>query len=300
MLHYILIMHSTSGLPIYERKVSPEFMDLKSEILSGLITALQQVSQYLKIGDLSTFNTHNYKVVIKSTENLRVTLLINLDDNEEEWKVVAEELATTLEQKVDFSNWRGELKKTIFNFDTYIDEVLSRFSWNITKIPIKQVEELELFGFMIVDKESRNVYTCNIEDTWKPSELIFKSESLLKEAKDAKIESKDYVLHFIKRNGRYCVIAFPTYVSQFEVERYIKTLDFATLHLYHMLQLKENMRDMAITAIGTDAVNRIVKYSNLRVIDILTTVEHPLETIEDFRRAWIRALLQVHAGGENH
>ena len=54
MLHYLMIIHRDTGGLLFERKVSAEFSDLPSDLLSNMMVALNDFSKMMKIGDLSS------------------------------------------------------------------------------------------------------------------------------------------------------------------------------------------------------------------------------------------------------
>lgn len=297
MLHYVLLTHRVSGLPIFDMKVSSTFLDISSDLLSGLLSALQSFSKYLRIGELSTFNAHNYKAVIKNTENLQIILIIDHNDPDEDWKEIAEKIAEYFESKMDFSEWTGELMK-FPGFEAYLEELIQKYSWNIIEIPEEQISEEELKGFFIYEKDKRNVYKCNINTENTYIELIKRSESLLKNANDARIEQKKHILYFMKKGNRRIILEFPLNVSQFDFKRYAKLFAFLAVHLFDILKLKEKLRKTAIFALGEKTVNEIERHSNMRLLDILMGAPKPLSVIEGFRKAWLRDLLMV--GGEDY
>lgn len=292
MLHYVLLIHRISGLPIFDMKVSSTFFDISSDLLSGLLSALQSFSKYLKIGELSTFNAHNYKAVIKNTENLQIILIIDHSDPDDDWKEIAEKIAEYFESKYDFSNWIGEIKK-VPEFETYLEELIQRYSWNIIDIPEEQIREEELMGFLIYEIDKRNVYKCDIDAEYTYAELIKRSEGLLKDANDARIEQRKHILYFIKKGNRRVILEFPLNVSQFDFKRYAKMFSFLAEHLFDTLKLKEKLRRPAVSALGEKIVNEIERYSSMRLLDILMGAPKPLSVIDGFRKAWVRDLLTI-------
>ena len=295
MLHYVLLIHRISGLPIFDMKVSSTFFDISSDLLSGLLSALQSFSKYLKIGELSTFDAHNYKAVIKNTENLQVILIIDRTDPDDDWKEIAEKIAEYFESKYDFSNWIGEIKK-VPEFETYLEELIQRYSWNIIEIPEEQIREEELTGFLIYELDKRNVYKCDIDAEYTYADLIKRSESLLKDANDARIEQRRHILYFMKKGNRRVILEFPLNVSQFDFKRYAKMFSFLAEHLFDTLKLKEKLRRPAVSALGEKIVDEIERYGSMRLLDILMGAPKPLSVIDGFRKAWVRDLLTI--GGE--
>lgn len=273
-------------------KVSSTFFDISSDLLSGLLSALQSFSKYLKIGELSTFNAHNYKAVIKNTENLQIILIIDHTDPDDDWKEIAEKIAEYFESKYDFSKWTGELKE-FPEFETYLEELIQRYSWNIIDIPEEQIREEELMGFLIYEIDKRNVYKCDIDAEYTYAELIKRSEGLLKDANDARIEQRKHILYFIKKGNRRVILEFPLNVSQFDFKRYAKMFSFLAEHLFDTLKLKEKLRRPAVSALGEKIVNEIERYSSMRLLDILMGAPKPLSVIDGFRKAWVRDLLTI-------
>ncbi|MBD3228272.1 MAG: hypothetical protein GF329_08780 [Candidatus Lokiarchaeota archaeon] len=120
MLNSVIILKNDSGVCLYSNNYE---LDFDSTLFSGFLTAVQNFAENLKIGRLTNFITNDKIIVLTSTENVVVSLIIDLKDNEEEWMGKAYTIAEKFEEKYDLENWTGDI--SLFRgFTEDLDEIL--------------------------------------------------------------------------------------------------------------------------------------------------------------------------------
>ncbi len=105
MMHSIIIIKKDSGICLFSEKS----LEFDSTLFSGFLTAVQNFSENLKIGSLTSFITNDKAIVISSTENLTVSIIIDLEDNIDDWFDKAYLIGEKFEELYDIKNWSGEI-----------------------------------------------------------------------------------------------------------------------------------------------------------------------------------------------
>jgi len=116
MLHAIIILEKSSGLCVFSENYT---IDFDSTLFSGFLTAIQNFTENLKIGTLTSFITNDKAIVISASDYVSVALIIDLDDDVDEWFDKAYEIGQRFEEIYDMENWKGSLAE----FNGFKDEL---------------------------------------------------------------------------------------------------------------------------------------------------------------------------------
>ncbi|TFF85381.1 MAG: hypothetical protein EU551_04165, partial [Promethearchaeota archaeon] len=129
MLHSIIILKKDSGVCMFSEKYT---LDFDSSLFSGFLTAVQNFAENLQIGRLTSFITQDKIIVLSSSEYVVVSLIIDLEDNADDWMVKAFKIAENFESKYDMDRWAGDIS------------IFKKFSDDIKEMLGKEEEDLLL------------------------------------------------------------------------------------------------------------------------------------------------------------
>ncbi|MHA1751515.1 MAG: hypothetical protein ACTSYZ_04020 [Candidatus Helarchaeota archaeon] len=105
MLHSVIIIKKDSGICLFSEKE----LDFDSTLFSGFLTAVQNFAENLKIGRLTSFVTNDKVVVISSSEQVIASLIVDLEDNIDDWFSKAYIICEEFEKKYNLEEWSGEI-----------------------------------------------------------------------------------------------------------------------------------------------------------------------------------------------
>ncbi|MHA1268911.1 MAG: hypothetical protein ACTSPY_03920 [Candidatus Helarchaeota archaeon] len=105
MLYSVIIINKISGVCLFSEKE----LDFDSALFSGFLTAVQNFAENLKIGSLTSFITNDKIIVISSGEYAIVSLIVDLEDNADEWFNHAYTIVTKFEEIYDLEKFSGDV-----------------------------------------------------------------------------------------------------------------------------------------------------------------------------------------------
>ncbi|MHA1275217.1 MAG: hypothetical protein ACTSQS_17575 [Promethearchaeota archaeon] len=119
MIYNLLVIHSESGNNVATIKVAENGFDENEGILmSGVIKAIEDFLNELKIGNIRSFNTHERQVIIYKQKYIFLVLICDEDDDPNMYLTKIEYIANLFNEGVDWTNWYGET--------TMFDEIKKR------------------------------------------------------------------------------------------------------------------------------------------------------------------------------
>ncbi|MHA1380916.1 MAG: hypothetical protein ACTSRG_21325 [Candidatus Helarchaeota archaeon] len=125
MLHNIFILGRRSGITLFEHQINP--FDTDSRLIGGLLATVQMFCQEIHIGELTTFRTNRFQVIISVRNQVIVALFLDKNDNEDFWQFRAFEIGHTFENqyKAHIENFRGDISQ-FDNFKLLLEKILSK------------------------------------------------------------------------------------------------------------------------------------------------------------------------------
>ncbi|MHA1266883.1 MAG: hypothetical protein ACTSRS_16720 [Candidatus Helarchaeota archaeon] len=133
MIDGIYIIHRASGRLMFEKQFQQFPVD--TDLFSSLLTAIRSFTEAIHMGELTTFSTHNHKIIISLTETLIIALLLEPNASVEKYQGLAYEIGYQFFQiyKQELANWSGN--RAIFtSFDKYLAKALVQEDPFIVKV----------------------------------------------------------------------------------------------------------------------------------------------------------------------
>ena len=288
MLHYVILINRTSGILMFEKKLSDKLPDIRSDLLSGMLIALRKFSTELEIGELSTFNTHNQKFLISVTQSTLVALIIDFEDSEKELDKLAIKIGQIFEQNFDVENWKGDLD--VFDpFNEILDAILKEFAWKQVGQTKLLINEPFILGFVLYDTKNRLFYDFTPQE-YDVIKLIQNAEER-KETK-IRIDEKDEIYYYTKTDLAGCVIIFESRVPLEKFNRYTKTFTFLIQNLHSPYIFQDNLLQSAKKLFSEEVIDSVRQNNNVPLLQIFTTAQDSLALIENIRRFKVRVLIK--------
>ncbi len=286
MIHYIILVNRESGIMMFEKKLSEDLTDIKSVLLSGMLIALRQLSAELKIGELSTFNTHNKKVLTSVTKRIIVALIIDPDDIEKKFEKLSIKIGEIFEERYDIENWNGDVD--LFDpFHENLDLLLKEFEWKRFG-PVKSLKSQFILGFVLYENTNKTFYdfTSNKFDALK---LIKEAET--RNERKIRIDKKNEIYFFIKNESEGGIVIFESRAPTEKVNRYSKTFSFLIQNLNNSYLFETKLLKSAQKLFSPEIIDLIMQNVDKPLLDIFNTSEDPLNLIENIRKFKVRVLI---------
>lgn len=290
MLHYLMLVHRETGGLLFEKQFSKTFNDLPAELLSNMMIALNDFSKMMKIGDLSTFISLEFKVIISAIEKVSIAIVIDKDDSEEIGKKIALEISEAFSKQYDLSS----IVQSVNNFDqfeTEIESILSKLFWK-KSFDIK-IEHESIIALLFFDLEemiySRLYSNSNVDD----QALIEKAIKVTDEnITEVNLVENDRVIQLLRYGSFGGVLLAQPEAPKRDLERLQKTVSFFIKHLDCHFIIKEGLEQAALSLFPKEVVTTIQSFSHQSLQNILIETED-LNLIENIRRLSLRELVNI-------
>ncbi|MFX1451174.1 MAG: hypothetical protein ACFFCM_10055 [Promethearchaeota archaeon] len=125
MLHNVFILTRSSGLTLFDHQIKPINGD--KMLIGGLLSAVQMFCREIHIGELTTFRTNRFQIIISVRNYVIVALFLDKKDEEDFWQFRAFEIGYRFENEYskDLKTFKG--KTNVFeNFNSILDEILDK------------------------------------------------------------------------------------------------------------------------------------------------------------------------------
>jgi len=293
MLHYLMILQRETGLLLFSEKISKEFKKLQPELISGLMTALNEFSKMMRIGELSTFISHNFKVVISAKEEISVILVIDLEDNETLWKSCAVEVVSTFRKQYNLKKI-APIESSYFNdFNQTLAKILQKYSWKIVidqKISLDNVSLLLFFDLR--DFTYYRFYSNNSVAKSDDEVLIEKTlEITTTETPEVKTTEGGAILYLIQEGTFGAVLMLTEQAREKDYLRIQRTVAFIVKHFSKRFSLNQQLEKAAISIFGEETIREFSLYDGKSISEIFRDAVEPIRILENIRRLMLRGLL---------
>lgn len=291
MMHYVLIIHRETGVLLFEKKLSNEFKELSSELISGLIIAIKNFSEMIKLGEASTFAAHNFKIVCASSENIYTSIIVDSIDNEEEIRSLAQKISNEFEKQYDITTRLGNI--SIFrDFTEKLHDIIRDWSWDKSFERTVNMEE-DILGFLIYDSTEKKYWSFKSSENFNPRELLSRAKQLeLSGALGVEMKHKRYTIYFDLYNSIGGAIAFGR-VSERDKEKFKKTFSFIIKNFRNSFSFEDKLKEPAEKIFSKEVIKRVLDRNGYSIINILAEEEHPLEFMEYLRRMYLRNVVKL-------
>ena len=286
MLHYVILINRESGILMFERRLSDVLPDIKSELLSGMLMALRKLSAELKIGELTTFNTYNQKFLISVTKSILVTLVIDLDDFEQEFEKFAIKIGEIFEEEYNIEKWNGDVDQ-FKPFNEKLNFLLKDFEWKRVG-SVKSFKSQFILGFVLYDSIHRLFYDFTAE---KCDAVKLIKEAEIKKEKKIRIDKKNEIYIFIKNESYGGIVIFESRAPTEKVNRYSKTFSFLVQNLNNSYIFEEKLLKSAQKLFSQEIIDSIIQNIDKPLLEIFNTSEDPLNLVENIRKFKVRVLI---------
>ncbi|MDD1777402.1 MAG: hypothetical protein LUQ65_04470, partial [Candidatus Helarchaeota archaeon] len=240
MIRYIILIKRDSGVLLFDKKLSSDFPDIKSDLLSGMLVALRNFTKELEIGELSTFFTFNQKVSVAVTPNLVVVIILDKDDSEVEWQRRALLIGDAFEKAYNLKEWKMDLG-VFDSFHETLSTLLTGFQWKKFSLPLINMDASSLEGFLIYDKNQNHYYEYFSDNRYIAEELIRKAEGYLES--EVQTTQADKTFLFIRISPMQGgILVLDSHIPQDRMQRYAKTLYFLIQHLQKTYIFQDNLK----------------------------------------------------------
>ncbi|MDD1778533.1 MAG: hypothetical protein LUQ65_10230 [Candidatus Helarchaeota archaeon] len=121
MLHSVILINKASGVCLFNKNYT---VDFDSQLFSGFLTAVQNFAEDLKIGRLTNFVTNDKTIILSASEHVGASLIIDLEDNIDDWFDKAYKIMEKFEEKYNLSNFAGNVS-AFQDFDNDLSKILA-------------------------------------------------------------------------------------------------------------------------------------------------------------------------------
>jgi hypothetical protein len=121
MLHSVILINKASGVCLFNKNYT---LDFDSQLFSGFLTAVQSFAEDLKIGRLTNFVTNDKTIILSASEHVGASLILDLEDNIEDWFDKAYKIMEKFEEKYNLSNFGGNVS-AFQDFDEDLSKILA-------------------------------------------------------------------------------------------------------------------------------------------------------------------------------
>ena len=287
MIRYIIIIKRDSGVLLFDKKLSSDFPDIQSDLLSGMLVALRNFTKELQIGELSTFFTFNQKVSVAVTPNLVVVIILDKDDSEAEWQRQALLIGDAFEKAYDLKEWKMDLG-VFDSFHETLSTLLAGFQWKKCSSHSINLDAPSLEGFLIYDK-TQNQYYEYFSNHFNAEELIKKAEGFVEN--EVQTTQADKIFLFIRSDPLGGVLVLDSHIPQDRMQRYAKTLSFLIQHAQKTYTFQDKLKAPAKKLFSESEVKSVLQNQGKSLITILETNSQPFQLIESIRRFKLRQII---------
>ena len=284
MLQYLLITHRETGVPLFER-VAPEFKDISPVMLSGLMTALNNTAKLLRMGELSFFEAYNFKVILSAAGSILVTLIVDKDDHDGEWRECASTIAERFEAMFPVEDRAMDISR-FSKFSKTLDEILGGLGWKIAFSG--SLDHDQVLYLLVYNAEEKTIY--QLGEVPAPENLVRRVRSLL-EHQEVSLQDEGNVLRLIRRNHLGGVLAFRQHSQDIVQKRLSKMLAFLVENLYSRFWFNRRLEKAAASLFKQREIDAVMRMEGKPLIEILQEDPSPIEALELLRRFKIRNLL---------
>ena len=288
MIRYIIIIKRDSGVLLFDKKLSSEFPDIKSDLLSGMLVALRNFTKELEIGELSTFFTFDQKVSVAVTPNLVVVIILDKADSEVEWQRRALLVGDAFEKAFNLKEWKFDLG--VFNsFHETLSTLLTGFQWKKCS-SLVNLETPSLDGFLIYNKNSTQYYEYFSDNRYNAEELIKKAEGFSEN--EVLFTQADKSFIYLKIDSMQGgILVLDSRIPQDKMQRYSKTFNFLVQFAGKIYTFQENLKEPAKKLFSENEVENVLHNQGKPLINILETNSQPFQLIESIRRFKLRQII---------
>jgi len=292
MLHYVVIVQRETGLPLFDYQAAPNFIQIKPELISGLLTALRSLTAELKIGELSKFDSMNKKVIISVGKHVYAALVVDIEESDAEWENNASTIVEEFEKKYNLESFNGDLK-TYQSFTEVMDKLMIQFEWKEGEKHL--ISNHILKGFIIYDTKNKVYYNYSNLSMEKIMELLQYSYNLhLLNKNSIQIQEKDTIQLFIKTDDEMgSILIFDSKITKQKLDRTVKTIQFLIRNLYAQVSFKKQYTEAAKLIFTEEEFKWIFENDQRQLIEILALSENPLEVVELIRRCDLRNFVEL-------
>ncbi|MHA1754765.1 MAG: hypothetical protein ACTSYR_04540 [Candidatus Odinarchaeia archaeon] len=200
----------------------------------------------------------NKRVVISVGKYIYAAVVIDYDNNIEEWKRNAFKIVKTFEMKYDLISFKGSLPQ-FKDFKRELENLLLQFEWKAgDKHPISH---LNLKRFIIYDYTEKVYYDYTEFDTIKIIELLRYAQNIHNMGKNAvQMYEEKQIYYFLRiNNTKGGIVIFNIKVEREEKERTIKTIQFLIENLYRKYIFKEEFSEAAKYTFSTEEYKTLIE-----------------------------------------
>ncbi|NHI94299.1 MAG: hypothetical protein EAX96_17540 [Candidatus Lokiarchaeota archaeon] len=288
MLHQILIIQRSTGVLLYQKDISKEFTEMESTLISGMLTAMQELAGELKIGQLTTFNAMKNKILLSASQQVTCGLILDPEDLEEEWRNKAQKIGETFESTFDLATWTFETE-VFLPFNKIIENLLKDLEWKESPIDFKFEENL-LIGLFIYDKNKRIYYKRFLED-FEVSSLLQMAQATIEPEFQIVKDKKSFFIYKTPYGG--LIAAFDIRIPSDKMKRMIKTLKFCSEHLQEGYELAPTFKKYIQNYVDKNTVKNVEKEVRQPLLKILASRKDAFDLIEELRKIKLRELINL-------
>ncbi len=170
MLYNVIVLNHVSGVTLATIRLSDEGINENDGILmAGVVKAIRDFLQELKIGKIHTFQTHEKKILIAIDGVILVALVCDESTNSELYYPKIKYIASLFNRSCDWDTWCGELD--IFDdIKNSISTIISLSDQELIEYLQRSVDKIintypGLYGFKIIYKSETiaEKYNNNID-----------------------------------------------------------------------------------------------------------------------------------------
>lgn len=143
MLYNLIIINSESGINVANIILSEKgISDDNTQLMSGILKAIESFLKELSLGEIKTFNTHNRKVLISQAGVVLAALILDENDDSELYLPKLQYVSDLFGNSCKWENWCGEI-------DIFTEEIeLAKKVFTLTDDEIIKHLEESLYEFI--------------------------------------------------------------------------------------------------------------------------------------------------------
>lgn len=124
MIHGLYVIHRASGRLMFEKKLENFAVD--TDLFSALLAAIRAFAEEIHMGELTSFTTHNKKIVLSLTETLIIALILEAEASSEKYQGIAYEIGRQFDifYKIELNNWSGN-RSLFSSFKETVETILN-------------------------------------------------------------------------------------------------------------------------------------------------------------------------------
>ncbi len=293
MLRKLLILHKASGVPLFKVDLKGTVVNSDDVLLGGMLRALGDLAEELKIGDFSSFKTSDKFFLISSLKHILVVLVLDREDDAEEYKQFASEIAWSFETTYSLEEWDGNVER----FSGFKDKVmmaLERLIWrNMSEGYDGKNLPNGVVGYVLYDRGNRRFW-AELKVDVRVLELIQLSETMPGEVVKVNDELLTYLFIKKKREPFRIIALLSKDMPDRDVQRYVKLFEFICENAMKTITLNRNLVTAAKALFGEETIDEFMeKVEGKFLLEILMGFEDPLQTLEVVRKMDVRGMVSL-------